>query len=74
MHNIEINITGMSCSGCAQSIERRLLTTRGIAQATADFSAGLATVRYDDQVIAVETIVDIIASLGFTVTGYVDLK
>lgn len=67
MSSVTFRIAGMSCTGCAQSIERRLLAAPGVHSASADFQAGTAAVTYDDLAITKATLEDIIEKLGFDV-------
>jgi len=67
MTSIRFNVRGMSCTGCAQSIERRLLTTTGVQSASVDLSAGEAVVDYDENVTNPNSLEKVIESLGFGV-------
>ena len=67
MTAVTFNVRGMSCTGCAQSIERRLLTTAGVQSASVDLSAGAAVVDYDENVTTTDSLEKVIESLGFDV-------
>jgi len=42
---IELSVTGMTCGGCAKSVERALRGVAGVAQVTVDLAGGSATVQ-----------------------------
>ena len=64
---IQLNVQGMSCAGCAQSIERRLRATPGVLEATVDLTYACAEVTFDEAMTDVESLEAIIESLGFDV-------
>jgi copper chaperone CopZ len=49
METLTLNISGMTCMGCASSVERKLTEQPGVASAQVDLGAGQAEVRYDPQ-------------------------
>jgi copper chaperone CopZ len=57
----------MSCAGCAQSIERKLLTTAGVSTATVDLATTTATITYDENITTQNSLEKVIESLGFDV-------
>lgn len=67
MTSIQFNVQGMSCAGCAQSIERRLITTAGVESAVVDLAAGTATVTFDEAITTANSLEKVIESLGFDV-------
>ncbi|MHB9133591.1 MAG: heavy-metal-associated domain-containing protein [Armatimonadota bacterium] len=67
MTTIEYQVQGMSCNGCAQSVERRLLSTVGVQSASVDFASGKATVTYDEAVTNPNSLEKVIEALGFDV-------
>ncbi len=44
---VRIRVTGMTCSGCAHTVETRLKETPGVADARVDLNGGVATVEID---------------------------
>lgn len=67
MANIDLRIMGMSCQGCAQSVERRLLSTPGVERATVDLANATASVTYDEQITTPYSLEQAIQALGFDV-------
>ena len=67
MAAVDFNVKGMSCSGCARSIERRLSVTPGVRTVSVDMDAGTASVDYDENVTEPNSLEKIIESLGFDV-------
>lgn len=67
MASTQFNIQGMSCAGCAQSIQRRLQSTPGVTAATVDLVSASASVEFDDKLTNADSLEKVIESLGFDV-------
>lgn len=67
MADISFTIHGMSCAGCAQSIERRLASTPGVRAASVDLDAAAASITYDESITTADNLEKVIESLGFDV-------
>ena len=65
MQSIQLTVSGMTCVGCAQSIERVLESTTGVESSQLSFPSGRLAVTFDPAEIASETIVDEIRRSGF---------
>ena len=65
MQSIQLTVSGMTCVGCAQSIERVLDATAGVESSQLSFPSGRLAVTFDPAEIASETIVDEIRRSGF---------
>ena len=65
-------VVGMTCAGCAQSIERSLKACEGVVEANVSFANGSAEVLYDQAAIQPFEIADKIRREGFTVVESVD--
>ncbi|KAA1259632.1 Copper-exporting P-type ATPase A [Rubripirellula obstinata] len=65
MQSIELTVSGMTCVGCAQSIERVLGATAGVESSQLSFPSGRLAVTFDPAKIESETIVDEIRQSGF---------
>ena len=61
------NIHGMSCSGCANSIQRRLQSTPGVTSTDVNLAGGMATVEYDDALTNQNSLEKVIEDLGYDV-------
>lgn len=66
MKSVELRVDGMSCGFCVKSIEGALHDL-GI-EGKADLSNATVTVKYDERVIALETIKEAIEEQGFKVS------
>ena len=67
MVSVQLHIQGMSCQGCAGSVERRLKASPGVRQVAVDLAGGTADVSFDDLITNAEALGRAIESLGFTV-------
>ncbi|MEM2107946.1 MAG: heavy metal translocating P-type ATPase [Candidatus Bathyarchaeia archaeon] len=64
---IQIRISGMHCAACAQTIEKALLKTKGIAKASVNLTTETAYIEYDEAYIDEEKLKEIIRSTGYGV-------
>jgi len=64
---IVLDIGGMSCVTCAQTIEKRLPKLKGIIYATINFAAEKAIIDYDPNVVDQKAIEDAIVEVGYRV-------
>ena len=64
---VTLPVAGMTCGGCARSIEKKLTATPGVASAKVDLEGGQATVQYDPSRTEVPKLVAAIEQLGFQV-------
>ena len=60
-------VAGMTCGGCARSIEKKLTATPGVASAKVDLEGAKATVEYDPGRTEIPKLVAAIEQLGFQV-------
>lgn len=65
-----VSITGMSCTGCEETITAGVTSLEGVQDATADYQEGAAWVSYDPARIGHEEITAAIESKGYKVTGF----
>ena len=49
METVQMNISGMSCAGCARSIGKKLRATAGVIFADVDLTAAVASISYEEQ-------------------------
>jgi len=66
MKTVKMKISGMSCAGCARSIENKLRATAGVASAQVDLAAAVATIAFDEQATNGTALAHVVESLGFT--------
>lgn len=64
---VDFHVKGMSCAGCAQSIERRLRSTPGVQSADVDLANAVAHVTYDETAVSPDALEKTIEALGFDV-------
>ncbi len=62
-----LDIGGMSCVTCAQTIEKRLSKLKGVTQATVNFAAEKAIIDYNPDIVNQKTIEAAIAEVGYRV-------
>lgn len=60
-------IAGMTCASCASKIEKNLLNLNGISEASVNFAAQKATVKYDPLQTSSATIESVIIDTGYEV-------
>jgi copper chaperone CopZ len=54
--SVLLEIEGMTCDGCAQTIERALKRDQGVREVRTDWQAGIAEVRFNPEARDVRTI------------------
>jgi len=64
---VVLDIGGMSCVTCAQTIEKRLPKLKGVIYATINFAAEKAIIDYDPDVVDQKAIEDAISEVGYRV-------
>ena len=62
---VTLKVRGMTCGGCATSVEKALKSTDGVEDVRVSFERGRAVIKYDDQKVTVEKLREIIQSTGF---------
>lgn len=62
-----LKISGMSCAACAVRIENGLNKIEGVNQANVNFAMEKATVEYDDKLVTIGKLDELINKLGFQV-------
>ncbi len=67
MASVQFHIKGMSCAGCAQSIQRRLQLTPGVEISSVDLASASAAIEFDDRITDSDSLEKIIESLGFNI-------
>ncbi len=65
IQKITMNITGMTCTSCAQRIEKTLQNTDGVETAQINFAVETAYIEYDSRQITAEKLIDIVKGLGY---------
>ncbi|MBP2029564.1 Cu+-exporting ATPase [Methanohalophilus levihalophilus] len=65
---VTFNIEGMTCSSCANNIERALLKQEGVIEATVNFSIGKAEATYDGSIVKPADLIRAIENIGYKAT------
>jgi copper chaperone CopZ len=64
---VKLPVRGMTCGGCARTVEGKLSATPGVAKVTVDLEGGSATVEYDAAAVQPETLANAVRQLGYEV-------
>lgn len=63
---VTLKVDGMTCGGCATTVERALKETAGVEDAQVNYERGQAVVRYDDRKVTLAKLREVIQSTGFS--------
>jgi copper chaperone CopZ len=69
IQKVEITITGMTCTGCEQTVTKGALALDGVKEATASYKDGKAWVTFEDGKVTPEDITASIENTGYKVTA-----
>ncbi|HAX45272.1 MAG TPA: hypothetical protein DCX78_00380 [Nitrospina sp.] len=67
MTNLTMNVEGMTCGHCAQTVKDAVTGLSGINRVEVDLEKKLVTVEFDEVLGKVESITDKIVEVGFEV-------
>jgi copper chaperone len=67
MKNISLNVQGMSCINCVNSINRGLGEVEGIEKVDVNLEQKLVTVSFDENKTNIETVKEAILDLGYDI-------
>jgi len=65
--SIQLPIAGMTCAGCARTVEGFLRRVPGVVEAKVNFAAETAYVRYDPQCVGLRDLVQAVREAGYEV-------
>ena len=65
--SVKLPVSGMTCGGCARSVEKKLSATPGVKSAQVDLEGATATVQFDPGRVQVPRLIAAIEQLGFQV-------
>jgi copper chaperone len=68
IYNIHLEVKGMSCQHCVNSISEALSTIEGIESSIIDLETKTVSIDFDPTVVTLENIIDAIEELGYDVT------
>lgn len=63
--SVVLSIPGMNCPSCPYMLERTLESVAGVAAASAELDSRTCTVAFDDELVAVEALLQATASIGY---------
>jgi copper chaperone CopZ len=67
LQSVEIRVSGLDCSSCAESVDRKLSRIRGVESARFDAAKNTATLKLrTDNTITLAAIRDALKSIGYT--------
>ncbi|MBB5019498.1 copper chaperone CopZ [Chitinivorax tropicus] len=67
MEYVQLNVSGMSCGGCANSITKALQALAGVAQVDVELATGKVGVRFDPAQTPIDALQAAIEAAGFDV-------
>jgi copper chaperone len=67
VETLHLAVRGMTCDGCARSVQRKLAATPGVKHAIVDLQAGSATIDYDPGRIRPEDLANAVRQIGYEV-------
>ncbi|PLX15668.1 MAG: hypothetical protein C0599_16300 [Salinivirgaceae bacterium] len=71
---VELQVDGMTCTGCEKTIEANVNKLEGIGSIKADHKAGTAVLTYDESNVDIEEVKKVMAEKGYTVTAVKKLE
>lgn len=69
MKNAVLNIDGMGCSGCVNTVENTLAALPGVKTAIANLEKGIAEVDYDENEVKESDFKKAVEEAGYQMTG-----
>ncbi len=67
LQSTTVKISGMTCTSCAQSIEKALTRATGVGNASVNFATETAYIEYDDQATSKQALITVIQGTGYDV-------
>ncbi|OFX23891.1 MAG: hypothetical protein A2041_14785 [Bacteroidetes bacterium GWA2_31_9b] len=67
---VEINIEGMTCTGCENAIQKTIDNFDGVYSSKADFKKGIAVFEFDSTKVDIIKVKDAINELGYKVKNH----
>jgi Cu+-exporting ATPase len=64
---LNLSIHGMTCGGCARTVEKKLAAAPGVAKVAVDLAGSRAIVEYDSAVVQPDALANAVRSLGYEV-------
>jgi len=64
---LNLPVRGMTCGGCARTVERKLASTPGVIKATVNLEGACAIVEYDAAAVQPAALANAVRQLGYEV-------
>jgi Cu+-exporting ATPase len=65
MKQIKLDLIGMSCASCANSIDKVLNKLEGVKNAAVNLANDTAIIDYDENIVTIEQIIDAVEAIGY---------
>lgn len=69
MEKVTLNVTGMVCGGCANTVKQTLLALEGVAEAEVSHSTATAEIHFDPVLVQLEQLKSAVERAGYKVTA-----
>jgi copper chaperone len=69
MKTAQLNVTGMTCGGCAASVRNALVRLPGVSAVDVSLADGRVEVRFDDSRVDAEQMREAVQGAGYEVTA-----
>ena len=70
MKKVTLKLETLTCPSCVKKIEKALAATKGVKTANVLFMAAKVKIEYDEALVSVETLSQVVNRLGFSVLSY----
>lgn len=67
---VTLDIGGMTCAGCAATVEKALKGTEGVYEANVNIATEKGTVEYDPSILTKNDLKKVVANSGYEVIGF----
>ncbi len=68
IHQLNLDIKGMTCTGCEEHVKYAVNQLEGVLQTEASFETGTASISYDQSVVSKEEVIAAVNETGYQVT------
>lgn len=65
MKTVRLNVSGMTCGHCRETVEKALTNQRGVRNATVHLESGAAEVEFEEGAVAPEQLVEVVRGSGY---------
>lgn len=65
MKTTRLNVSGMTCGHCVETVEKALRNQRGVRNATVHLNSGAAEVEYEESAVVPEQLVTAVRESGY---------